>query len=107
MRSDRLYVSPAATHRKQLLSLWKGAIHKTTTDWNAVGDDRGATVSTATWTTDDESVITISGATLSAGVATVSIEALASGSAEVKNTATFSDGSKAVAWWSITVKDDG
>ena len=102
-----MYASPSNPGRKQVLHTWKGAIHELSVDWNALEQDRSSTVTSVEWETDDDTVCAISGATLSAGVAEVAANMGAAGTAEVKNTATFADATKAVAWWNITVKDDG
>ena len=106
-RTERLFASPSNPQRKQILHTWKGAIHELSVDWNAVEQDRSTTATSTQWETDDDTVCAISGATLSAGIAEVAANMGAAGTAELKNTATFADGTKAVRWFNITVKDDG
>lgn len=106
-RSDKIYPSPSNLHRKHRRQLFKGEIFTPEIDWNAVEDDRSTTASETVWTTDDDTVITISGGAVSAGLASCTVEATQTGSAQLKNTTTFADGSAAVVWWKIAVKDDG
>lgn len=108
-RSDKIYPSPSNLHRKHRRQLFKGEAFHPEIDWNAIEADRSTTVSTTTWTTDDDTVITISNASLSVatGIAECKATADQSGAAQLKNSTTFADGSVAVVWWKIVVKDDG
>lgn len=106
-RTDKFYASPSNLHRKHRRQLFKGEVFIPEVDWNAVEADRSTTASETEWTTDDDSVITIDDAALSAGISGCEVEAMKSGQAQLKNSTTFADGSIAVVWWKIVVKDDG
>lgn len=106
-RSALVYASPSSLHRKQVVMIWKDSDFFPEVDWNAVEQDRGTTLTESCWETDDTSVICTDGPTISGSVTSVEVEACSAGTAELKNKATFADGSVAVCWWKITVKDDG
>ncbi len=100
------FASPSNPQRKQRITLWKGAIATLEVDWNAVEQDRGTTLSSATWTTFDDALVTLSGAAISGSSATVLAEMTNIGTILIKNAATFVDDSVSVCWWEITIKDE-
>lgn len=106
-RAETLYLSPSNLNRKQIVRLWKDSAFLAAANLKAVADARDTTVSEITWTTGDSTVITIEDAAITANVAEVEVTAEESGSADLKCKATFADGTVAVAWWDITVKDVG
>lgn len=106
-RRNTLFVSPANPGRYMRLNMWKGAVEQLTADWNAVEKERGTTVSSHTWTVDSggTAIVGLQNASLSAGLAEVEVTANESGEDGVKCAVNFADGTKAVAWWEIKVRD--
>jgi hypothetical protein len=104
-RADRFYASPSNLHRKQRVEMWKDAVESKSVDFNAIEADRSTTVAEVTWRTEDDNVVDVEDAGLSAGIADVELTALNKGCADISCKATFADQSVAVIWWRVEVKD--
>lgn len=63
-------------------------------------------VSSVSWTTDDDAVIAISGAALSSGVASVTVTASEEGTARLYCIATLNTSRKLKQWFQIEVVDE-
>lgn len=74
-------------------------------DFNG-GLESGESVSSVSWTTDDDSIIAISGAALSSGVASVTVTASTVGLAHLEVLATLNTSRKLHQWFRIEVQDE-
>jgi hypothetical protein len=101
-----LFASPSNLHRKQRLGLFVDESRLISVDWNAVAEERGTTLTETCWEPESAGPVCMADPSLEAGVSTVQIEGCSAGSAGIKNTATFADGSVGVVWWKVAVTDD-
>ena len=93
------------TQRIAKAEQFKGEVYQYEYEFvNAVGR-LGTSVSSADWSTEDTSLITISGEALSSNVASCLITATNTGCAVVKLTATLADTQKIVRFIELTIDD--
>lgn len=104
-RLTKAYFSSFHTPKPIRARMTKDELRKFQVDFNGALDSE--TVSSATWTNpSSNATLTISGPTLSAGIATCSGEALTKGTARIHCVATLSTGRKLKQWFHVRVSDE-
>jgi len=90
MRDRTIYISEYQA-RKRHYELQEGEAIQLTVDWSAVSDAAGADVESVAWS-NERSVVSVSGESLSDNKASALISANTCGSVVLVNTATLADG---------------
>ena len=104
-RLTKVYYSRFHRQKPNRLDMEEDEVRTFQVDFNG-GLESGESVSTATMETEDDTVLAISGETLSSGLASVTGTASTVGAARLSFLATLSSGRKLKQWFRIRVIDE-
>lgn len=104
-RADTWYITPSGTMRVSPLEILVDEELKQNIDWNPYVGPKSTTVNSVAFSTENDSVATISNATLSSGVSTIEIGGNSEGRSTIKAAATLASGEVLVRKFMVTVID--
>lgn len=104
MSETTFYVNANGGIRLVPVKAVKGEVIKRSFDWNAYLGFRGTTISSSSWSAEDDTV-SVASATNSGGVTGISITATYEGATTVKNTVVLANGETLIRKFRVVVTD--